>query len=81
MGWMKRNNEYDVVELTNYLDNVNLDRFYEKILITRRSIVRVYPPQPRLKLRVARDCGLFIFCVKVDFRLFWGQLGDTSYFK
>lgn len=47
MGWMKRNNEYDVVELTSYLDNVNLDRFYEKILITRRSKVRVLPPQPR----------------------------------
>ena len=37
--------------------------------------------QPSFKLRVARDCGLFIFFVKVDFRLFWGQLGDTSYFK
>ena len=41
MGWMKRNNEYDVVELTSYLDNVNLDRFYEKILITRNKQMKI----------------------------------------
>ncbi len=38
-------------------------------------------PATKVFIRVARDCGLFIFCVKVYFRLFWGQLGDTSYFK
>jgi len=38
-------------------------------------------PATKIKLRVARDCGLFIFCVKVYFRLFWGQLGDTSFYK
>ena len=38
-------------------------------------------PATKVFIRVARDCGLFIFCVKVDFRLSWGQLGDTSYFK
>ena len=60
MGWMKRNNEYDVVELTSYLDNVNLDRFYEKILITQRSEVRVLPPQPNLYRYSYQGCSDFL---------------------
>jgi len=80
---MKRNNEYDVVELTSYLDNVNLDRFYEKILITRRSIVRVYPPQPKDKYLQFQRLWVFFYACKLvaimlkngDIMLNWVKIG------